>query len=211
MRVSDISNWATCEAMAMASPRQESRVGVAAWVGTLAHATLLGQSFPEMPGRIRFDHTTPTIQVAGKQAHIIAEKASELLIDHGWTIMEAEREIRGEDLVGHLDILAWHSERKEQAIIDLKTGQNIGAGWLQVGGYLVLDGRSIDYGGILHVPRVPINKECKGALEIRDGQPLAAAWVNMLRRVAEVQGGTPPTRSPGHHCHRCQANCPVRV
>ena len=52
--------------------------------------------------------------------------------------------------MGHLDIRAWHSDHGE-AIIDLKTGQGVGAAWLQVGGYLVLDGTSVDWGGVLHV------------------------------------------------------------
>ena len=39
MRVSDIANWAACEAMALHSPpRQAGRTNVAAWVGTMAHA-----------------------------------------------------------------------------------------------------------------------------------------------------------------------------
>ena len=38
MRVSEIADWATCEAMALTDPRKEARIGVAAWVGTLAHA-----------------------------------------------------------------------------------------------------------------------------------------------------------------------------
>ena len=35
MRVSDIANWAACEAMALQSPpRPAGRANVAAWVGT---------------------------------------------------------------------------------------------------------------------------------------------------------------------------------
>ena len=47
--------------------------------------------------------------------------------------------MRRDELVGHLDIRAWHKDHGE-AIIDLKTGQGVGAAWLQVGGYLTLDG-----------------------------------------------------------------------
>ena len=47
MRVSDIANWAACEAMALHSPpRQAGRTNVAAWVGTMAHAILAGQPVP---------------------------------------------------------------------------------------------------------------------------------------------------------------------
>ena len=51
MRVSDIGNWAACEAMALhAPPRQAGRTNVAAWVGTLAHGRLSGIE-PVDPGR----------------------------------------------------------------------------------------------------------------------------------------------------------------
>ena len=47
-----------------------------------------------------------------------------------------EQELRSDELTGHLDLRAWHSDHGE-AIIDLKTGQ-IGTAWLQVGGYIAL-------------------------------------------------------------------------
>ena len=42
--------------------------------------------------------------------------------------MEAEREVKGEDVIGHLDILAWNGDTQRTAIIDLKTGRGIGRG-----------------------------------------------------------------------------------
>ena len=72
----------------------------------------------------------------------------------GWTPIAHEEELRRDELVGHLDIRAWHSDHGE-AIIDLKTGQGVGAAWLQVGGYLTLDTPPVKpWGGVLHVPRV---------------------------------------------------------
>ena len=59
MRISDIGNWATCEAMALESPpRTAGRTNVAAHVGTLAHAKLAGIT-PALPGSfgIRYAHT----------------------------------------------------------------------------------------------------------------------------------------------------------
>ena len=49
-----------------------------------------------------------------------------------------------------------------ESVIDLKTGQ-IGTAWLQIGGYIALLNRSVEYGGVLHIPRVRIDKETKGA------------------------------------------------
>ena len=254
MRVSAIADWTTCEAMAVSDPHPEARVHVAAWVGTLAHAylledrghldgTKLGYSvkelyqLPEEPVRLRYDAITPTAHAVEVQAHALASEALRCLDLAGWTIMEAEREVKGEGVTGHLDILAWHGETKRTAIIDLKTGRDIGAGWLQVGGYLELLGRmAIDagwqhegaylvlpgdisaradtraeYGGILHVPRVSISKEPKATLEVRYAVDLMNAWTTAKSRIDAVLAGATALRSPGQHCGRCTARCPVRV
>ena len=133
MRISDIANWAACEAMALQSPpRPAGRTNVAAYVGTLAHGWLAGIP-PEHPGRLAYDALTPTDHAVVVQAESIAAKAQELLTAQGWGVIGREEEVRRDELVGHLDIRAWHSEYGE-AIIDLKTGQGVGAAWLQVGG-----------------------------------------------------------------------------
>ena len=211
MRVSAIADWTTCEAMALSDPRPEARVHVAAWVGTMAHAILLGTTLESPPSRLRFDATTKTAHEADVQALAIAQEASRCLVGQGWSIMEREREVSGNGDIGHLDILARHGEPKRRALIDLKTGRGIGAGWLQVGGYLALEGSSIDYGGILHVPRVAVNKEPAGRLEVRPGAGLARAWVTAKDRIDAVLAGAPALRSPGQHCGRCATDCLVRV
>ena len=77
---------------------------------------------------------------------------------------------RPPELTGHLDLRAWHSDHGE-AIIDLKTGAQIGAAWLQVGGYLTpVPSKAIFLayglphllGGVLHVPRTRIDRDVKG-------------------------------------------------
>ena len=224
MRISAIADWSTCEAMALSDPRPEARVHVAAWVGTLAHASLLGKAGlvdPETPARLRFDSLTMTAHQAKVQAREIAMQALRILDDEGWEIMEAEREVKGQGLVGHLDILAWHGETKRTAIIDLKTGRDIGSGWLQVGGYLSLHAaevaqKNVFYvdqmsGGILHVPRVAVSKESTATLTIREGHELRRAWYTARERIEAVLSGATALRSPGQHCGRCSASCPVRI
>ena len=138
MRVSDIAAWASCEAMALQSPpRPAGRTNVAAWVGTLAHAELAGIMVEERPERFAYDALTTSDNQAIIQGHAIATCARELLVAQGWGVIGREEEVRRDELVGHLDIRAWHSDHGE-AIIDLKTGQGVGAAWLQVGGYLQL-------------------------------------------------------------------------
>ena len=218
MRVSDISNWAACEAMALHSPpRQAGRTNVAAWVGTMGHAILAGQPVPPTEGRIAYDQLTPTERVAQVQAQSIAKCARKLLVDQGWGILGQEEALgRPPELTGHLDLRAWHSDHGE-AIIDLKTGAQIGAAWLQVGGYLTLYGNeagvwpAASYGGVLHVPRTRIDRDVKGTLEKRPGLLLAQAWAANMVRIDAVMFGALPTRSPGLHCARCAADCPVRV
>ena len=212
MRISDISNWTTCEAMALESPpRTAGRTNVAAFVGTWAHAILSNGAAIE-PDRVSYDALTPMFYHANVQAHVIANKARELMAAQGWTPIAHEEELRRDELVGHLDIRAWHSDHGE-AIIDLKTGQGVGAAWLQVGGYLTLDTPPVKpWGGVLHVPRVAIMKDVKGTLEFRRATGLLATWQCSMTRIQQVMDGSRPTYSPGIHCTRCGvADCPVRV
>ena len=215
MRVSAIADWTTCEAMAISDPRPEARVHVAAWVGTLAHSILLMRTFLEQPQRLRFDAVTPTAHAATVQARAIAKEGNRILTAKGWSIMESEREVGGNGDTGHLDVLAWHGETQQSAIIDLKTGQSIGAGWLQVGGYIHLLGAGVwppvDRGAILHVPRVSMSKEPKATLEVRYAADLRNAWTTAKSRIDAVLAGATALRSPGLHCGRCAVRCPVRA
>ena len=161
---------------------------------------------------------TPTERAAQIQATSIAKVARKLLVDRGWGILSREQELRSADLTGHLDIRAWHSDHGE-AIIDLKTGQ-IGTAWLQIGGYVDLIGwhkvegeptLRAKHGGVLHVPRVRIDKETKGTLAFRDAARLVGAWRDSLTRINAVLQGAVPTRTPGIHCTRCTLDCPVRI
>ena len=213
MRVSDVSAWSTCEAMALRSPPYVGRTNVAAWVGTLAHATLANVEIDaaDYPQRLSFDSITKTAHHAIIQANIIADKARSLLIEQDWGVLSREEAMQNADFTGHLDIRAWHSKYGE-SIIDLKTGANIGAAWLQVGGYLLLSGESMPWGGVLHVQRQPIGKDVKGTLELRKAVPLVQAWTRQIQRISDIRDGAPPTYSPGQHCSRCRVtDCAVRA
>ena len=211
MRISSISDWSACEAMALhAPPRQAGRTNVAAYVGSLAHAFLSDAPTPTSD-RIAYDALSPTHKHVWTQADAIADYARELLTAQGWGVLEREEELRRDELIGHLDIRAYHAEHGE-AIIDLKTGAQVGAAWVQVGGYLWLDQQRIPWGGVLHVPRVAISKDVKGTLQLRPSGPLQTEWQRWQRRIREITDGASPTRSPGYHCGRCQlTDCPVRV
>ena len=209
MRVSEISQWLECEKMALSSPKREGKTHVAAWLGTYAHALLLGPPLPKEE-RLRYDSLTPTIHDAKMQAHSIADYAYKLLQKKGWAVLEVEEEVTDEDTVGHLDFRAWQSDIGE-AVIDLKTGRLPSAAWVQVGGYLKLVDKPIPWGGVLHVPRMKLGKDQTGTLEIRDSRGLMWAWGLARARVNDISWGAQPLYSPGQHCGRCNADCPVRI
>ena len=169
MRISDIAAWAECETMALSDPKRTATISAAAWVGTLAHAKLLGTPMPALPGRITCDAITPIVTHMGAQAYDIAECARERLENNGWSIVDTETPVDRGDVHGRLDMWCWKRKTKAEAIIDLKTGQQVGAAWLQVGGYLdQLSDKMPMFGGILHVPRTRVDKEVSGKLYIRD-------------------------------------------
>ena len=221
IRVSSIAEWLTCEAMALESPKREGRLNAATYVGTLAHAELTGMKV-ETPARVSWDSTTPAVFHAHAQAEAIAKAAQQCLEFYGWRVLEQEVTVSGEDDIGHLDLLVYRADGK-RAIIDLKTGR-VGAGWLQVGGYLYLSDleeavaagranrgmRELHYGGILQVQRVKLSLDPMARLELRPAELLIDAWNRARDRVEDVMQGAIATRSPGFHCNRCRAVCAVR-
>ena len=215
LRVSDVQNWARCELMALRCPPRESQLGVAAYVGSLAHALVSGTDPPVADARYRFDAVTPSIRHANTQARALARAAKATLADSGWQILDAEHQLDDEGTTGVYDLLCWNAATRERALIDLKTGRMPDAVWLQVGGYLtlltLLDlGASL--GGVLHVPRVRIDREPEANLQLRAAAPLRDAWRRRFARITEVIGGAVPLPTPGGHCDHCALrDCPVSV
>ena len=217
IRVSSIANWTTCEAMALESPPRQFTETCAQFVGTLAHSKLAGDINEIEPDtymrgrRIMWDTVTPAPFHAVSQAGAIARVASATLESDSWDIVEQEGEIERGRFTGHYDLVVRNRLTREFGVFDLKTGQ-VGAGWLQVGGYLTLmDKRELTWGGILHVPRVRIGQEPKANLTVRPADQLKAAWEVASRRIEDISQGAIPTRSPGIHCGQCNAVCVVRA
>ena len=203
--------WATCEAMAMADPPVEGRPSAAALVGTVAHAKLAGLGKVQMPRRVAWDNLTQSHHHLITQAESIAVHARYLLWNGQWAMIEQEEPVVTDDYTGHLDIRAWHPTMGE-SVIDLKTGQQIGAAWLQVGAYIAASRTPVQLGGVLHIPRVSNYKDAKGHLLLRPAEDLVKAWQTNLQRIIAVQRGATPTYSPGLHCRRCSlTSCAVRA
>ena len=111
MRVSDIGNWAACEAMALGSPpREAGRTNVAAAVGTLAHGMLADEGMSLDGQHIAFDALTPSMHHLVTQAGAIATKARELLTDQGWGVLGARRRTAAR----RTDRASWTSARITQ-------------------------------------------------------------------------------------------------
>ena len=217
MRVSDISRWSECEAYALSEPPVERTHSVAAVVGTLAHAQLACIEATAEPKRITYDPITRNWTQARVHARDIAEEARRLLGVLGWTIIYQERALEGLGATGHLDLMCWKQDSGD-AVLDLKTGQQIGAAWLQVGGYISLLSEdagvwpAAQWGGVLHVQRRPLGKLVVGGLSMRPAGGLMDAWRIAYERIQQVQSGAPALRTPGIHCARCPLkSCAVRI
>ena len=211
MRVSDISRWTQCEAWALTSGEPpQSHQHAATLVGSLAHAELAGVDITP-PAAIRWDAITRTMEHAQIQARAIAIEARRIIHKHGLTIIAQEEAVEGDGYTGHLDLRCW-SESLGETIVDLKTGAMPGAAWLQVGGYCAASPVVVNYGGVLHVPRVAINRDVRGTLETRLAHDLVVEWARYRERIAAVLEGAPPLSAPGMHCRYCPlTHCVVRA
>ena len=226
MRISDVGNFVTCEAMALQDKPPSKSMSAAAMVGTMAHAYVSGQTRVDVPEIIRWDNVTPTKRVALAQAGSIADKVEHLLEQSDLHVRALEYEV---DVVTHLPIHIGPDDNPYDTgridimgvcdvggvVLDLKTGRDIGAGWLQLGGYLSSFDTYVEAarGGILHVPRMAIGKDQAGTLEIRDREDLVYLWDIQRSRIDDVTcHGHDPMRSPGSHCKYCAvADCAVRA
>ena len=212
MRVSEVSRWLECEEYALADPAPGPNLThVATIVGTAAHAILAGLPYDPPSGMIQFDVTTPRHSAIMTQAHDIARAAREVLERHNLTIISQEEPVVGEGFIGTLDIRATAGAGGD-FILDLKTGRLPHTAWMQVGGYCYAAGPSVAFGGVLHVPRVPLSYTAEASLTVRPAKGLAIAWAKTFQRIQELQRGMTPQRSPGAHCKRCPLwDCPVRA
>lgn len=209
IRISSIGQWATCERQALHFPRRSARTAVSAWVGVAAHALLSGADMPDPPRRITFDPTTRTVHEARHQATMLSNAGRVTLEDAGWHPYLVEHAVHADPWTGHADLICWHQGRGD-AIIDLKTGRSIEAGWLQVGAYALAHDQYVGEVGILHLPRQ--QKGQAAVLEMRDADTVKAVTKAQMNRVSDVLAGAVPLAQPGMHCARCSDTvCPVRA
>ena len=212
MRVSEISRWSECEAYALADPPRAPRwTHAATIVGTAAHALVAGMEYEVPAGvSIQFDATTPRPTAIMPQARDIARAAKETIARHGLTIITSEEPVAAEDFTGTLDIRAYGEGG--DVIIDLKTGRMPSSAWLQVAGYCFAAGPGVAFGGVLHAPRVALNRTAEARLELRSARNLIPVWASAYKRIRTVQKGEEALRTPGAHCKRCPLEtCGVRA
>ena len=216
MRPSEFATLAQCEALWLRRVPEGGAMSAAAYVGKLAHALLTGVHDGPQPQVVAWDKVTKNESEAQVQRHDIAEQAMRLLEDHGWAITAAEVECGRDDgelpVSGRCDLIV-EDPVGRNAVVDLKTGQQVGGAWLQVGAYL-LDPDFAGYdGGILHVPRSrSVDRMVeRSRFEVRSGTDLMlmANWEH--RRAKQVVESDMPRRTPGSHCEGCPiTDCPVR-
>ena len=220
MHISDITRWAACEQYGLTAG-QRTRGGApsaAAVVGTLAHAALeRGMEYAAayahdfFPDRIRWDSVTPALPTAFTQARNIAVAARHEIERVGLTIMAQEEHVELDEAEGAFDLMCY-SPALGDVIIDLKTGALPSTAWLQVGGYCFASGPNVKYGGVLHVPRRPQEREVVARLDVRPASGLVRAYATAYKRIQDVYKGQEAVRTPGLHCTRCPlTECAVRA
>ena len=219
IRVSEVSGWVQCERRAHHTPpkRKSRKTSAAELVGTLAHDLIAGMDNHTVPVRIYWDSTTPTFDVAVQQARLIANRVTELLEHYQLEIEDVEIEMEHLGVKGRTDMLVFDRKTNRHILIDIKTGQNVGAGWLQVGGYLwlakALNPTEIQVGAVLHVPRMQATKDVKAVLTLRDAHELIMEWEQYMGRYRDLfEGERIALPSPGFHCKHCPVTpCTVRA
>ena len=183
MRVSDISNWAACEAMALQSPpRPAGRTNVAAWVGTLAHAELAGIMVEERPERFAYDALTASDDQAIIQAHAIATvrprtAGSARLGRHLETGGRgAARRTGGAPGHPRMALGPRRGHHRPQDRPECRRGVVAGGRVFAIVPIQRPVSNPDTWGGVLHVPRQGHHKDVKGSLECREAVPLMQAW-----------------------------------
>ena len=212
----DIGRWVRCEREALHGPDGErsGRTHVAALVHQATMRRLAGEDADTeellFGGAVQLDEKTTRMADVARQAAAIAAEADRLLDTYE---LDVGAEVRAVLSGGWLVVLPG-DRTNTTALVHLRTGQTIGSAWLELARALAEHEPSDrpDLAGIVHVPRVRIDRECKGAMTVRDGAELVGEWKSWERRVQAVlsQGSTPLAR-PGQHCQRCRLACGVRT
>ena len=155
---------------------------------------------------VAFDRTTPTADVAHRQAELVREGVAREMGELGWLI-----EKRSEKLS------AMVVRTKEGAVgVACMRLDRVGTAWLDAGGVidsLQGDGSAVAFGAVLVVDRAKLSRYgyADVAVTSRPAAGLVEAYRVLRERRKAVLEGAPSMNAPGIHCARCRlAGCPVR-
>ena len=226
LHASHLGSWTRCEwqelwnVMGERPPARSKAEHVAAYIGRAVHAWVAGADLPAEPEHLRFDKKTPTINEARATIQRMGSELTVWVRNWGWEIVEHERwregPIEGAPdwliATGTLDLEVRIGP--ERGIPDIKTGAGLQGAWLQIGTYSILHPHEVDFGAVIHFPRVPLAEELMPpTVERRPAKPLEDAARGVIRRVGVLlsrpEAAVP---SPGGWCEYCDhPSCPVRA
>ena len=211
----DVARWATCEREALHGPdrMRSSAVHVGALVAQGVWRALADEHTEtlELPyDAVTFDAVTPRLDDATRAAALMSEEADRVLRKRfdGYGVMEGARHA----LLGY-ESTQNYDDNHVETLIHLRIGQFVGHSWLRLGQHLdewAVSDRP-EYGAVVHVPRMRIDRDVRAGVEVRAATELVDEWVLWAKHVeAVLESRTSVLARPGRHCGQCRVACGVR-
>ena len=209
----DIARWATCEREALHGPDSGrwGRVHVGALVAQAVRRELTGEEGAgngELDLPCQTDEKTPRIADVPRQAALLVKEVRRLANEHAIRIDPGDDSPTGlwgagvEGMIG---------------LLSVRTGSHTDTAWLRLGQQLAgleasgVEASPVDFGILVHVPRVRLDKPVAGALTSRPALALIGEWRVYEGRIHSVLlYGNSALPRPGRQCARCRIECGVR-
>ena len=211
----DINRWATCEREALHGPDSGrwGRIHVGALVAQAVRRELTGEEGVgngELDLPCTVDERTPRVADVPRQAALLAKEVRRLAEESRVRIDPGDDSPTG--LWGSLVALGGGI-----GLVSVRTGSHTDTAWLRLGQQLAgleasgVEAGLVDYGIIVHVPRVRLDKPITGTLTCRPALALIGEWRVYEGRIHSVLlHGNPALARPGRQCARCRLECGVR-
>ena len=208
----DIGRWATCEREALHGPDSGrwARIHVGALVAQAVRRELTGEEGAgngELDLPCTVDAMTPRIADVPRQAALLVKEVRRLAEENRVRIDPGDDSPTG----------LWGTGIGGIGFLSVRTGSHTDTAWLRLGQQLAgleasgVEEGLVEYGIIIHVPRVRLDKPVIGTLASRPADALVAEWRAWESRVRSVLlHGNPPLPRPGRQCARCRLECGVR-
>ena len=234
IRPSQLARWMQCEKRALHQfhyPNDNERVvHVAQWVGSAVHAMCNDEEMPEFPKNkyVRYDYITPTRINALNTAHLMYAKLRNVAEKNNIDVISREdrtMKMRLETwplnvyMQGTIDISGLKMPNFEITIIDIKTGEDFHAAWLQLGAYAaVLDhwnSPQVDLLAVIHLKRKDLLlPDYEPQIYFNNAEKCKELAMKSVDRIIDLihSESDSATACPGLHCNSCNVpECAIRA